>query len=66
MVLKSGEELESTITGIDRKSRVVSLSIKVKDAREEKQAIETYKSDADKPVAGATLGDLLKEQLTSD
>jgi len=66
MVLKSGEELESTITGIDRKARVVSLSIKVKDAREEKQAIETYKSDADKPVAGATLGDLLKEQLTSD
>ena len=66
MVLKSGEELESTITGIDRKSRVVSLSIKVKDAREEKQAIETYKSDAYKPVAGATLGDLLKEQLTSD
>ncbi len=66
MVLKTGEELESIITGVDRKTRVVSLSIKAKETHEEAQAIQSYKSDVAKPAAGATLGDLLKEQLTSD
>ena len=66
MVLKAGEELEATFTGVDRKTRVVSLSIKAKEAHEEAQAIKTYKSDAGKPAAGATLGDLLKEQLSSE
>lgn len=66
MVLKTGEELESIFTGVDRKTRVVSLSIKAKEAHEEAQALQSYKSDVAKPAAGATLGDLLKEQLTSD
>ena len=66
MVLKAGEELEATLTGVDRNTRVVSLSIKAKEVHEEAQAIKTYKSDAVKPAAGTTLGDLLKEQLTSD
>jgi small subunit ribosomal protein S1 len=66
MVLKTGEELESIFTSVDRKTRVVSLSIKAKEAHEEAQAIQSYKSDVAKPAAGATLGDLLKEQLTSD
>jgi small subunit ribosomal protein S1 len=66
MVLKTGEELETIFTGVNRKTRVVSLSIKAKEAHEEAQAIQSYKSDVAKPAAGATLGDLLKEQLTSE
>ena len=66
MVLKAGEELEAKFTGVDRKTRIVSLSIKAKEAHDEAQAIKTYKSDAGKPAAGATLGDLLKEHLSSE
>ena len=66
MVLKPGEEVEARLTGVDRRHRSVTLSIKEKEAREEAQAIWDYKSEAGKPAAGTTLGDLLKEQMTSD
>jgi len=63
-VLKPGQEVEAKFTGVDRKNRVVSLSIKAKDAAEEAQAIQSYKTD--RPSTGTTLGDLLKEQMTPD
>ena len=66
MVLKPGEEVEARLTGVDRRHRSVTLSIKEKEAREEAQAIWDYKSEVGKPAAGTTLGDLLKEQMTSD
>ena len=52
--------------GIDRKNRIVNLSIKAKEASDEAQAIETYQNDTVKPVSGTSLGDLLKEQLDTD
>ena len=66
MVLKPGEEIEAKLTGIDRRHRSVTLSVKEKEASEEAQAIWNYKSEAGKPAAGTTLGDLLKEQMSSD
>ena len=66
MALKPGEEVEAKLTGVDRRHRSVTLSIKEKEASEEAQAIWNYKSEAGKPAAGTTLGDLLKEQMTSD
>ena len=60
-VLTSGEEIEAKFTGIDRKSRNISLSIKAKDTAEEKATISDYKSGA--APAGGTLGDLLKKQM---
>jgi small subunit ribosomal protein S1 len=65
-VLKVGDEVEAKFTGVDRKTRVLSLSIKAKEAHEEAQAIQSYKSDAGKPAAGTTLGDLLKEKMTPE
>ncbi len=62
-VLNTGDEIEAKFTGIDRKSRNISLSIKAKDTAEEKATISDYKSSANQ--AGATLGDLLKEQMGS-
>lgn len=38
-VLKEGEEIEAKIISVDRKSRVISLSIKSKDDAEEREAI---------------------------
>ncbi|RMM46079.1 hypothetical protein ALQ77_04799 [Pseudomonas corrugata] len=61
-VLKEGEEVEAKIISVDRKSRVIQLSIKSKDVEDEKEAIQSLR---DKPVASdapvaTTLGDLLR------
>ena len=47
--------------GVDRKNRMVSLSIRAKDSQEESEAMEELSSRAS--VSNPTLGDLLKEQL---
>ncbi|HEX6998714.1 MAG TPA: 30S ribosomal protein S1 [Gammaproteobacteria bacterium] len=65
-VLKPGQEIEAKFTGVDRKNRVISLSIKAKEEHEEAQAIQSYKTDGGKPSAGTTLGDLLKEQMSPE
>jgi small subunit ribosomal protein S1 len=64
-VLKVGEEVEAKFTGLDRKNRYVSLSIKAKDAHEEAEAMESYRSDR-APSSGTTLGELLKEQISNN
>ncbi len=65
-VLKVGDEVEAKITGLDRKTRIVSLSIKAKDAHDEAAAVESYKSDAGATSGGTSLGDLLKKHITGD
>ncbi len=60
-VLKVGDVVEAKFTGLDRKNRVVSLSIKAKEAHEEAEAMETYRSSD--TTSGTTLGDLLKERI---
>jgi small subunit ribosomal protein S1 len=63
-VLKVGDEVEAKFTGLDRKNRVVSLSIKAKDAHEEQQAMDSYRSESGGST-GTTLGELLKEQISN-
>jgi len=65
MVLKVGEQVEAKFTGLDRKNRYVSLSIKAKDAHEEAEAMESYRSERG-ATGSATLGELLKEQLSNN
>ncbi|MBN3865350.1 30S ribosomal protein S1 [Pseudomonas frederiksbergensis] len=64
-VLKEGEEVEAKIISVDRKSRVIQLSIKSKDVEDEKEAIQSLKDKpADSIAAGpTTLGDLLRAQM---
>jgi len=62
-VLKVGEEVEAKFTGVDRKSRTISLSIKAKEAHDEAEAVQSYRSEA--APSGTSLGDLLKEQIGS-
>ncbi|MGF6708161.1 30S ribosomal protein S1 [Pseudomonas frederiksbergensis] len=64
-VLKEGQEVEAKIISVDRKSRVIQLSIKSKDDAEEKEAIQSLKDKpADSIAAGpTTLGDLLRAQM---
>jgi small subunit ribosomal protein S1 len=65
-VLKVGDEVEARFTGLDRKTRIVSLSIKAKDAHDEAAAVESYKSDTGATSGGTSLGDLLKEHITGN
>ena len=60
-VLKAGDEIEAKFVGLDRKRRAVSLSVKAKESDEEAAAVQEYRSSA--TGTGATLGDLLKEQM---
>ncbi len=60
-VLKVGEEIEARFVGVDRKTRLVSLSVKAKDEHEEQQAVKQYRGSTG---GTATLGDLLKSQIT--
>jgi small subunit ribosomal protein S1 len=62
-VLKVGEEVEAKFTGVDRKSRTISLSIKAKEAHEEAEAVQSYRSET--ATSGTSLGDLLKEHIGS-
>jgi small subunit ribosomal protein S1 len=61
-VLKAGDEIEARFTGVDRKGRTIALSIKAKEAHEEAEAVQNYKSDS-APSGGTSLGDLLKEHI---
>ena len=60
-VLKEGDEIEAKFIGVDRKKRLINLSIKAKETEEEAAAIQNYSQS--QPSVGATLGDLLKEQM---
>jgi len=62
-VLKVGETVEAKFTGVDRKSRTISLSIKAKEAHEEAEAVQSYRSET--ATSGTSLGDLLKEHIGS-
>ncbi len=64
-VLKVGEEVEAKFTGVDRKSRTISLSIKAKEMHEEAEAVSSYRSESG-ASSGTSLGDLLKEQIGSN
>ena len=61
--LKEGEVVEAKFIGTDRKSRMLSLSIKAKDYAEEAEAMQDYNDTSGESSGGATLGDLMKEQL---
>ncbi|HEV3180277.1 MAG TPA: 30S ribosomal protein S1 [Steroidobacteraceae bacterium] len=62
-VLKVGEQVEAKFTGVDRKSRTISLSIKAKEAHEEAEAVQSYRSETS--TSGTSLGELLKEHIGS-
>ena len=64
-VLKVGEEIEAKFTGVDRKSRTISLSIKAKEMHEEAEAVSSYRSESG-TSSGTSLGDLLKEQIGTE
>ena len=62
-VLNVGDEIEAKIISIDRKSRVISLSIKAKDVEDEKEAIQGLRQQEMAASGPTTIGDLIKQQM---
>jgi small subunit ribosomal protein S1 len=58
--IKEGDELEVKITALDRKKRIINLSIRAKEVDDEAAAVEEYSPDSG---TGAKLGDILKGHL---
>tara|TARA_B100001250_G_scaffold285991_1_gene248052 strand:- start:1598 stop:3277 length:1680 start_codon:yes stop_codon:yes gene_type:complete len=63
-VFKINDEIESKIIGFDKKNRTLKLSIKAKEEKEERDAIESYKADEKESISKTSLGDLLKSKFT--
>ena len=60
-VVKPGEMIEAVLIQVDRKARVVSLSVKAKDHAEEKEAVKEYQAEA--PAISKSLGGMIREKL---
>jgi small subunit ribosomal protein S1 len=60
--LNEGDEIEVKIISVDRKNRVLSLSVKAIEIDDEKAAIQDHKQDAG-DVSPSTIGDLIKAQM---
>ncbi|ROR35096.1 30S ribosomal protein S1 [Inmirania thermothiophila] len=60
--LKAGDEVEAKFVGVDRKNRLITLSIRAKESEQEAAALQDYRRSAPRPTK-TTLGDLIKEQL---
>jgi len=61
--LKEGDEVEAKIINIDRKNRVINLSVKSKDIDDEKQAMKDVREKQVESAGPTTIGDLIKEQM---
>jgi small subunit ribosomal protein S1 len=62
-VLAVGDELTATFIGIDRKSRVIQLSVRAKELQEEEEAVSEYSNSRNATTGRTSLGDLLKEHI---
>ena len=63
-LVKVGEELETMITNVDRKTRSINLSIKAKDQAEQHEAMQKLAADSAGAATGTTnLGALLKAKM---
>ena len=63
-VFKINDEIESKIIGFDKKNRTLKLSIKAKEEKEEREAIDSYKAEEKESISKTSLGDLLRSKFT--
>ncbi|WP_417596644.1 30S ribosomal protein S1 [Oceanospirillum sp.] len=65
-VLNEGDAVEAKIVSIDRKNRVINLSVKAKDAADEKEALQKVRSQEVEAAGPTTIGDLIKQQMKNN
>ncbi|MCB1618034.1 MAG: S1 RNA-binding domain-containing protein, partial [Pseudomonadales bacterium] len=62
-LLKPGDVIEAKIVNLDRKTRAIALSIRAKDAVDQKQALKELRKQEAEAVSPTTIGDLIKAQM---
>jgi len=65
-VLSVGDEVETRIINVDRKNRVLGLSVKAKDMAEEELAVKEHREREADAVSPTTLGDLIKQKQAEE
>lgn len=59
-----GDEIEAMISNIDRRNRIIALSIKQLEIEQEKQAMDKVSQQSETVLSGpTTIGDLIKAQM---
>ncbi len=64
--LNVGDEVEAVVVTVDRKNRSIKLSVKAKDAKESRDALNSVNASANANAGTTSLGDLLKAKLSGD
>ena len=64
-MLKEGDSVELMITNVDRKNRVLGLSIKAREIEEEKDSVKEHNKQ-NATVAATTVGDLIKAKMNKE
>ena len=64
--LKEGDEVEAVVITVDRKNRSIKLSVKAKDAKENREALNSVNAAAASSAGTTSLGDLLKAKLSGN
>lgn len=59
LILNVGDKVEAKFTGVDRKNRVINLSIKAKDEAEEQEVMATLNKQ-DEAAFGNAMADAFK------
>lgn len=62
-IVKIGDEIEAKFMSLDKKNRVLILSVKAKESQEESNALKEYSAGASDTKTTGTLAEVLKEQL---
>ena len=60
LVLNVGDEVEAKFTGVDRKNRAISLSVRAKDEADEKDAIATVNKQEDANFSNNAMAEAFK------
>jgi small subunit ribosomal protein S1 len=61
--LNVGDSIEAKIVNVDRKNRDIALSVKAKNASEERAAVKAHRKSEAEATSPATIGDLIKAQM---
>ena len=64
--INEGDEIEVKIVSVDRKSRMISLSVKAIEIDDEKAAIQDHKGQDVSGVSPGTIGDLIKAEMDKE
>ena len=63
-VLNIGDAIEAAIVNVDRKTRIITISVRAKDNKEEKEAVNKVRQ-AEKSSGTTSLGSLLQDKFSN-